>query len=72
MLSVQTEIIGLPTKKKKRSRSRSPFLPHGICTNELGHILIADENNRGINILDKDDGFLTMLTISAEPHRPPN
>lgn len=50
-------------KKEQRSFSLKPFLPRGICTNELGHILIADENNHGIHVLDKDGGFLTMLTI---------
>lgn len=43
-----------------------PFLPRGICTNALGHILIADENNHGIHVLNKDGGFLTMLTIPGE------
>lgn len=44
-----------------------PFLPRGICTNELGHILIADENNHGIHVLNKDGGFLTILTIPDDP-----
>lgn len=44
-----------------------PFLPRGICTNVFGQILIADENNHGIHVLDKDGGFLTMLNIPGEP-----
>lgn len=43
------------------------FLSRGICTNILGNILVADENNRAIHVLDKDGGFLTMLTIPGEP-----
>lgn len=51
---------------KEASLSQS-FLPRGICTNELGQILIADENNHGIHVLDKDGGFLAMLIIPGEP-----
>lgn len=43
-----------------------PFLPRGLCTNTLGHILVADENNLGIHVLDKDGRFLVMLTIPDE------
>lgn len=43
------------------------FLSRGICTDVLGNILVADENNRAIHVLDKDGGFLTMLTIPGEP-----
>lgn len=43
-----------------------PFLPRGLCTNTLGHILVADENNLGIHVLDKDGIFLAMLTIPGE------
>lgn len=41
----------------------TPFLPRGICTDLLGNILIADENNHGVHILDKDGRFLTLLTF---------
>lgn len=43
-----------------------PFLPRGLCTNTLGHILVADEKNLGIHVLDKDGRFLAMLTIPDE------
>lgn len=43
-----------------------PFLPRGLCTNVLGHILIADKNNRVIHVLNKDGGFLTLLEIPGE------
>lgn len=42
-----------------------PFLSRGICTDILGNILIADENNHGIHILDKDGIFLRLLSISG-------
>lgn len=48
-----------------------PFLPRGICTDILGHILIADENNHGIHVLNKEGVFLTMLTIPSEPKTVP-
>lgn len=44
-----------------------PFLPRGICTDVLGHILIADENNNGIHVLDKDGKFQTILKFPGEP-----
>lgn len=59
------------TYEGKGTSLYQPFLPRGICTNVLGHILIADENNHGIHVLDKDGGFLTMLTIPGEPHAIP-
>ena len=43
------------------------FQPRGICTNVNGHILVADESNRGIHVLDENGGFLQMLTIPDEP-----
>ncbi|XP_061195981.1 E3 ubiquitin-protein ligase TRIM71-like [Saccostrea echinata] len=43
-----------------------PFLPRGICTDILGNILIADENNHGIHVLDKDGKFLSLLTIPVD------
>lgn len=43
-----------------------PFLPRGLCTNALGHILIADENNRVIHILNKEGGFLSIFGIPSE------
>lgn len=43
-----------------------PFLPRGICTNILGHIFVADENNGVIHMLDTNGTFVTMLTIPNE------
>lgn len=48
-----------------------PFQSRGICNDILGHILVADEKNRGIHVLDKDGGFLAILTIPGEPHAIP-
>lgn len=55
------------TYEGKEASMTQPFLPRGICTNELGNILIADENNHGIHVLNKDGGFLTILTIPDDP-----
>lgn len=59
------------TYEGKEASMPQPFLPRGICTNELGYILIADENNRGIHVLNKDGGFLTWLTIPDDPRASP-
>lgn len=55
------------TYKGKEAPLSQPFLSRGLCTDVLGHILVADENNRAIHVLDKDGCFLTMLTIPGEP-----
>lgn len=59
------------TYEGKEASLSQPFLSRGICTDVLGHILVADENNRGIHVLDKDGGFLTMLTVPGEPQTIP-
>lgn len=59
------------TYEGKEASMSQPFLPRGICTNELGNILIADERNHGIHVLNKDGGFLTMLTIPDDPRASP-
>lgn len=59
------------TYEGKEGSLLEPFLSRGICTDVLGNILVADENNRGIHVLDKDGCFLTMLTITGEPHAIP-
>lgn len=48
-----------------------PLLPRGLCTNTMGHILVADENNLGIHVLDKDGRFLAMLTVPDEANVAP-
>lgn len=59
------------TYEGKEASMSQPFLPRGICTNELGNILIADERNHGIHVLNKDGGFLTWLTIPDDPRASP-
>lgn len=55
------------TYEGKEAPLSQPFLSRGICTNVLGMILVADEKNRGIHVLDKAGGFLTMFTIPGQP-----
>ncbi|XP_062608951.1 uncharacterized protein LOC134270721 [Saccostrea cucullata] len=48
-------------------QSQSGFLPHGICTDVLGHILVCngfltfDENCSSVHLLDKDGHILSFL-----------
>uniref|UniRef100_A0A8W8M8T9 B box-type domain-containing protein n=1 Tax=Magallana gigas TaxID=29159 RepID=A0A8W8M8T9_MAGGI len=46
---------GLPSSTKK------PFDPYGITTDSQSHILIADLNNHGIHIVDRDGQFLRLI-----------
>lgn len=39
------------------------FLPLDICTDNFGHILIADQKSRLIHIINKDGGFLKAVKI---------
>lgn len=39
------------------------FLPQDIYTDDLGHILIADQRSRLIHILNKDGGLLKMVKL---------
>lgn len=55
------------TYKGYKASLSLPFQSRGTCNDILGHILVADEKNRGIHVLNKDGGFLTMLTIPGEP-----
>lgn len=50
----------------KEASMSQPFLPRGVCTDILGHILIADENNHGIHVMDKDGKFQTVIKIPGE------
>lgn len=55
----------------KEASLPQPLLSRGICTDVLGNILVVDEYNRGIHVLNKDGGFLTMLTIPGDPQACP-
>ncbi|XP_065930293.1 tripartite motif-containing protein 2-like [Magallana gigas] len=46
---------GLPSSTKK------PFYPYGITTDSQSHILIADLDNHGIHIVDRDGQFLRFI-----------
>ncbi|XP_022342489.2 uncharacterized protein LOC111136144 [Crassostrea virginica] len=37
------------------------FLPWGICTDVLGHILVCDKDKKSLHLLDQDGGFLTII-----------
>lgn len=50
----------------KEASMSQPFLPRGVCTDILGHIIIADENNHGIHVMDKDGKFQTVIKIPGE------
>ncbi|XP_078311261.1 uncharacterized protein LOC111132621 [Crassostrea virginica] len=39
----------------------SEFLPWGICTDVLGHILVCDKDNKSVHLLDQDGGFLSVI-----------
>lgn len=39
------------------------FLPQDICTDDFGHILIADQRSRLIHILNKDGDLLEMVKL---------
>ena len=49
-----------------------PFLPHGICCDEDGHILISDWNNDCIHVLDSDGNFLLQLVNHRDGIEGPN
>lgn len=54
------------TYKGAGSSISQSFKPRGLCTDVLGHILIADENNRVIHVLNKEGGFLTIFGMPGE------
>ena len=45
---------------------RSLFLPCGICTDVLGHILVCDENSDTVDLLDQDGRFLSFILSSQQ------
>ena len=49
-----------------------PFLPHGICCDDDGHILVADWNNDCIHVLDADGNFLLHLVNHRDGIEGPN
>ena len=45
---------------------RELFSPCGLCTDELGHVLITDINNHKVHILDRDGQFLQYLLTGRQ------
>ncbi|XP_022343914.2 uncharacterized protein LOC111136994 [Crassostrea virginica] len=39
----------------------SEFIPYGICTDVLGHILVCDNTSNTVDLLDQDGGFLSVI-----------
>ncbi|XP_078327958.1 uncharacterized protein LOC111114737 [Crassostrea virginica] len=39
----------------------SKFIPYGICTDVLGHILVCDRYSETVRMLDQDGGFLSII-----------
>ncbi|XP_052679117.1 uncharacterized protein LOC128159931 [Crassostrea angulata] len=39
----------------------SGFIPYGICTDVLGHILVCDDISETVHFLDQDGQFLSLL-----------
>jgi hypothetical protein len=44
--------------------SATSFLPGGICTDTLSHILVCDRNSHTVQMIDKDGHFLSLLLTS--------
>ena len=44
----------------------SPFLPYGICTDVLGHIIVCDGYSNTVHLLDRDGGFLSDILSSQQ------
>ncbi|KAL3875062.1 hypothetical protein ACJMK2_038000 [Sinanodonta woodiana] len=49
-----------------------PFLPHGICCDSKGHILVSDWNNDCVHVLDYDGQFLLFLFKKKDGIEGPN
>ena len=44
----------------------SEFTPVGVCTDEIGHILITDCKNDRVHILDKEGQFIQYILTSQQ------
>ena len=65
------KILALDTDNKvlyeyKGSDDKKPFYPSGLCTDDLGHILITDLHNHSVHIVDKDGHFLQYLLTAKQ------
>ena len=49
--------------------AKFPFHPRGICTDIMGNILIADEDNRCIHVLDVDLNLQKLYDLSSEKEK---
>ncbi|XP_078311183.1 uncharacterized protein LOC111136143 [Crassostrea virginica] len=49
----------------------SEFLPWGICTDVLGHILVCDKDNKSVHLLDQDGGFLSIILSALQGIKDP-
>ena len=46
--------------------NKESFYPCGLCTDDLGHVLITDLHNNSVHILDKEGHFLQYLLTGNE------
>ncbi|XP_052677581.1 E3 ubiquitin-protein ligase TRIM71-like [Crassostrea angulata] len=44
----------------------SGFIPYGICTDVLGHILVCDSISKTVHLLDQDGQFLSLLLTEQQ------
>lgn len=42
------------------------FQPRGICTNTLGHILVADAGNHGVHVLDSNGNLQKLYDVPSK------
>lgn len=42
------------------------FLPYGICTDALGHILVCDFNSNAVHLLDQEGQFLSLVITEKQ------
>ena len=49
----------------------SKFTPMGLCTDQMGHVLITDHNNQRVHILDQEGRFIQYILTSQQGlHQP--
>ncbi|XP_061171139.1 uncharacterized protein LOC133180688 [Saccostrea echinata] len=48
----------------------SGLAPRGICTDALSHILVCDASTHTVQMIDKDDQFLSLIIERGENHKP--